>query len=225
MYYRPLLRKGHGHVKKMSCCRVTSLDNERGSGSPYPRRRDFSVVRRAALRWMNYFVLLSSEATSPPMNKIWLHRLLGNSTHLSRCKLTTVPANCQVTFDNQERKWLQLWILLCQPPLTVNPFLNWVPAALKMPEPELIEHAGLDLLCIFESIFLGLIMFLHLPMHNLNSTYVADDWKIAEATTRTINHCLEIISKDDQVEDEVSIPQPQGHDECVGAERLKNEDS
>lgn len=23
-------------------------------------------------------------------------------------------------------------------------FLNWVPAALKMPEPELIDHAGLD---------------------------------------------------------------------------------
>ena len=23
-------------------------------------------------------------------------------------------------------------------------FLNWMPAALKMPEPELIEHAGLD---------------------------------------------------------------------------------
>lgn len=23
-------------------------------------------------------------------------------------------------------------------------FLNWVPAALRMPEPELIEHAGLD---------------------------------------------------------------------------------
>ncbi|GJW88160.1 hypothetical protein Tco_0163500 [Tanacetum coccineum] len=32
------------------------------------------------------------------------------------------------------------------------------------------------------------------------------------------NHCLEIISKDDQVEDEVPIPQPQGHDECVGSD-------
>ncbi|GJU50032.1 hypothetical protein Tco_1219587 [Tanacetum coccineum] len=57
---------------------MLSRENERGSGSPYPRRRDFSAVRRVALRWMNYFVLLSSEATSPLMNKIWLYRLLDN---------------------------------------------------------------------------------------------------------------------------------------------------
>ncbi|KAD3068638.1 hypothetical protein E3N88_36518 [Mikania micrantha] len=38
-------------------------------------------------------------------------------------------------------------------------FLNWVPAALKMPEPELIEHAGLDSAVYIRIYLLGLKIF------------------------------------------------------------------
>ncbi|XP_010522696.1 PREDICTED: CSC1-like protein At4g02900 isoform X2 [Tarenaya hassleriana] len=38
-------------------------------------------------------------------------------------------------------------------------FLNWMPAALKMPEPELIEHAGLDSAVYIRIYLLGLKMF------------------------------------------------------------------
>lgn len=34
-------------------------------------------------------------------------------------------------------------------------FLNWMPAALKMPEPELIEHAGLDSTAFIRIYLLG----------------------------------------------------------------------
>ena len=34
-------------------------------------------------------------------------------------------------------------------------FLNWMPAAMKMPEPVLIEHAGFTLRYMSASIFLG----------------------------------------------------------------------
>ncbi|KAF8052868.1 hypothetical protein N665_1497s0011 [Sinapis alba] len=38
-------------------------------------------------------------------------------------------------------------------------FLNWMPAALRMPEPELIEHAGLDSAVYIRIYLLGLKMF------------------------------------------------------------------
>lgn len=38
-------------------------------------------------------------------------------------------------------------------------FLNWMPAALKMPEPELIEHAGLDSVVYLRIYLLGLKIF------------------------------------------------------------------
>ncbi|GKB84739.1 hypothetical protein Tco_0957011 [Tanacetum coccineum] len=49
--------------------------------------------------------------------------------------------------------------------------------------------------------------------------------QIKGLATRRPEKGLEINRKDDQVEHEVLIPQSQGHDECVGVERLKNEDS
>ncbi|KAK4742826.1 hypothetical protein SAY87_000827 [Trapa incisa] len=39
-------------------------------------------------------------------------------------------------------------------------FLNWMPAALKMPEPELIEHAGLDSTAFIRIYLLGLKIFM-----------------------------------------------------------------
>lgn len=39
-------------------------------------------------------------------------------------------------------------------------FLNWVPAALRMPEPELIDHAGLDSAVYIRIYLLGLVIFL-----------------------------------------------------------------
>ncbi|KAL6978495.1 hypothetical protein U1Q18_020163 [Sarracenia purpurea var. burkii] len=38
-------------------------------------------------------------------------------------------------------------------------FLNWMPAALRMPEPELIEHAGLDSAVYIRIYLLGLKIF------------------------------------------------------------------
>jgi hypothetical protein len=38
-------------------------------------------------------------------------------------------------------------------------FLNWMPAALQMPEPELIEHAGLDSAVYLRIYLLGYDMF------------------------------------------------------------------
>lgn len=38
-------------------------------------------------------------------------------------------------------------------------FLNWIPAALRMPEPELIEHAGLDSAVYLRIYLLGYAIF------------------------------------------------------------------
>ncbi|KAI7728875.1 hypothetical protein M8C21_029790 [Ambrosia artemisiifolia] len=43
-------------------------------------------------------------------------------------------------------------------------FLNWVPAALRMPEPELIEHAGLDSAVYIRIYLLGLKMFVPIAL-------------------------------------------------------------
>ncbi|TVU19271.1 hypothetical protein EJB05_35410 [Eragrostis curvula] len=43
-------------------------------------------------------------------------------------------------------------------------FLNWMPAALKMPEPELIEHAGLDSTVYVRIYLLGLKIFVPIAM-------------------------------------------------------------
>lgn len=46
-------------------------------------------------------------------------------------------------------------------------FLNWMPAALQMPEPELIDHAGLDSAVYLRIYLIGCVLFLS----NLNSFY------------------------------------------------------
>lgn len=43
-------------------------------------------------------------------------------------------------------------------------FLNWMPAALKMPEPELIEHAGLDSAVYLRIYLLGLKIFVPITL-------------------------------------------------------------
>jgi hypothetical protein len=48
-------------------------------------------------------------------------------------------------------------------------FLNWMPAALQMPEPELIEHAGLDSAVYLRIYLLGNVM-LHFDFYKVCSS-------------------------------------------------------
>jgi hypothetical protein len=48
-------------------------------------------------------------------------------------------------------------------------FLNWMPAALQMPEPELIEHAGLDSAVYLRIYLLGYVM-LHFYFYKVCSS-------------------------------------------------------
>ncbi|KAJ3700893.1 hypothetical protein LUZ61_004598 [Rhynchospora tenuis] len=54
-------------------------------------------------------------------------------------------------------------------------FLNWMPAALKMPEPELIRHAGLDSAVYVRIYWLGLKLFVPIAMLGL-SVLVPVNW-------------------------------------------------
>lgn len=49
-------------------------------------------------------------------------------------------------------------------------FLNWMPAALQMPEPELIDHAGLDSAVYLRIYWTGYLTFLWLKylMHDIS---------------------------------------------------------
>lgn len=46
-------------------------------------------------------------------------------------------------------------------------FLNWMPAALRMPEPELIDHAGLDSAVFIRIYLLGLVIQTRLSLFSL----------------------------------------------------------
>jgi hypothetical protein len=48
-------------------------------------------------------------------------------------------------------------------------FLNWIPAALQMPEPEIIEHAGLDSAVYLRIYLLGNVM-LHFDFYKVCSS-------------------------------------------------------
>ncbi|KAL8088053.1 CSC1-like protein At3g21620 [Apium graveolens] len=61
-------------------------------------------------------------------------------------------------------------------------FLNWMPAALKMPEPELIDHAGLDSAVYLRIYLIGLKIFIPIAMVAF-SIMVPVNW-----TNRTLEH-------------------------------------
>ncbi|KAK1389060.1 Calcium permeable stress-gated cation channel 1 [Heracleum sosnowskyi] len=61
-------------------------------------------------------------------------------------------------------------------------FLNWMPAALKMPEPELIDHAGLDSAVYLRIYLIGLKIFIPIAMAAF-SIMVPVNW-----TNRTLEH-------------------------------------
>lgn len=74
-------------------------------------------------------------------------------------------------------------------------FLNWMPMAYKMPEPELIDHAGLDSAVYLRIYFMGLRIFVPiaflacavLGLVNFTNTTLGRDNKLSKITSSEID--------------------------------------
>lgn len=62
-------------------------------------------------------------------------------------------------------------------------FLNWMPAALQMPEPELIDHAGLDSAIYLRIYLTGYALY----THNISINHLLDHC-IRDIDSRIISH-------------------------------------
>lgn len=57
-------------------------------------------------------------------------------------------------------------------------FLNWMPAALQMPEPELIDHAGLDSAAYLRIYLIGYALVDHLLLQFISSYIYLKGWSL-----------------------------------------------
>ncbi|KAG6419202.1 hypothetical protein SASPL_121418 [Salvia splendens] len=79
-------------------------------------------------------------------------------------------------------------------------FLNWVPEALKMPEPELIDHAGLDSAAYLRIYLLGYnctLYFLDLPLLKIFVPVTLLSWAILVPVNWT-NNTLAVLAQGDE---------------------------